>query len=506
MQEIMITLILILTTVFSAFRSGNIGSIGNPEGLEVLQAFVRSTQAVPDDYPLSVPEQENAPLVSAGAENGASAVLPGGAGNGASAVLPGQRNPEEGESENNDEAELHDHEPFIPEGMERVIIGNDDRITINNTNQFPYSAIALMRVGAECGCGWQGSGFMAGKNCLLTAAHCLVCPEHSTWANDIDLYFGYKSDSNYYYHCKASGTMRAGTVFPEKEYRGDAVEQDYGIIFLDEPVGERTGCFGLKFDVSDEVFEKSALIVCGYRDGLLKWDYGRAEAENPRQIRIYADGVAGNSGCPIYDSENYAYAIYTNERFYDNGDSVNVGRRLNSDIREGIHAGSGSGNAGTGQASGVSEDKLYYLVNVESGLVLDIYGEETYSESLANVQVYQKGGNGNLSQLFRLRKAPGGWFSIIPESNPGLAVNPYSNSPADGSNINAYPLNPQDVTQGWYFYSVGDYIYNICSAYNTALMLTAEGSGNKSNVSLHVSYQAGGARSQQWKVVEAGRR
>ena len=151
----------------------------------------------------------------------------------------------------------------------------------------------------------------------------------------------------------------------------------------------------------------------------------------------------------------------------------------------------------------VSEDKLYFIMNKKSGLLLDVYGREDFSEELANVQVYQRGATGNKSQQFCFEKTSGGWYSIVPASNQELAVNPYSNDPQDGDNINVYKKIPEDKTQGWYIIKdPADGSFTVCSAWNDSLLLTAEGNKNKSNVSLQAPYSKAGGDSQKWYIYE----
>ena len=149
----------------------------------------------------------------------------------------------------------------------------------------------------------------------------------------------------------------------------------------------------------------------------------------------------------------------------------------------------------------VSEDKVYYIVSEPSGMVLDAYGQENYSEELANIQVYERGVSANKSQQFRFRKTAGGWYSIIPESNTSLAVNPYSSSPAAGDNVNLFSLIPEDRTQGWYVVPDGKFIA-IRSAWDRKLLLTAEGNTNKSNVSLRKESWSSPKGSHRWSLVE----
>ncbi len=126
--------------------------------------------------------------------------------------------------------------------------------------------------------------------------------------------------------------------------------------------------------------------------------------------------------------------------------------------------------------------KSYTITNKAANKVLDVYGDTDKSKNKSNVQIYDKTGS-NKSQKFQLTDSGNGWYNLSPLSGSKLAVNPYSNTPKAGTNVNVYTLDPSDRTQGWIFEAVGDY-YIIRSAYNENLVLTANGSKNMSNVKL----------------------
>ena len=212
--------------------------------------------------------------------------------------------------------------PYNPveDDDERTIIGKDDRVTVTNTSKYPYSAIANMAVhSANCGCNWSCSGFMVSEDWLLTAAHCIYCDEHNAWATDITFKFG---DDLYVYD--GQWTAWIGDTFPN----GYDDEFDYAYVhFLDKKVGKNTGWFGIKYGLSDSAIESQYLTVAGYRDNQLKYDSGYVSAMNARQIAMEMDTLPGNSGCPIYDNDYYAVAIFTS---HSDINALNFGRRIDA--------------------------------------------------------------------------------------------------------------------------------------------------------------------------------
>lgn len=137
--------------------------------------------------------------------------------------------------------------------------------------------------------------------------------------------------------------------------------------------------------------------------------------------------------------------------------------------------------------------ETFYIANSASSKLLDVYGDTTKNK--ANVQVYEKTSGNNYTQQFVLTKTSGGWFSITPVSNETVAVNPFSDTPKSGTNVNVYTLDTADKSQGWYIEAVGS-AYKICSAYNKNLVLTAEGTANKSNVK--IATFSSGNKNQLW--------
>lgn len=220
-------------------------------------------------------------------------------------------------------------EPFTPEGMEKAIVGTDDRVTVSNTGAYPYSAIANLRVTGACGCNWSGSGFMVSRDCLMTASHCVFCEEHEQSAEFFVMYFGYKSDKNYLLKYDGETNYWYGNRPTNGSY---SREWDFAFIKLQKPVGDTTGWFGIA-SMNDAALSGTRLEVAGYRDGLLKKSWGATTIENQYVINYDSDTVPGNSGCPVFTSDNYAVAIHVANVTDKNDNGLyNVGRRLTQDL------------------------------------------------------------------------------------------------------------------------------------------------------------------------------
>ena len=218
--------------------------------------------------------------------------------------------------------------PFAPENVDRVILGRDDRVTVSNPREYPYSAIANILGTYKCGCTMQGTGFMVGKDTLMTAAHCLVCQKHNEWAKTLDFYFGFKNRSNYLYSYNGRWTGYVNTTFPN----GYHSDNDWGYIRFEKNVGDSTGWFGMKF-LTDREIERGWYYVAGYKDNLLKYDIATMTALSSNQVNLDADVLPGNSGSPIFDKEYYVVALWTSFT-----DTENFAHRMTTEIYNKLHS------------------------------------------------------------------------------------------------------------------------------------------------------------------------
>lgn len=221
-------------------------------------------------------------------------------------------------------------DPQIPDNLERAVIGDDDRVTIANVADYPYSAIAYMEVTADCGCDWTGTGFVCGgDDTLITAAHCLVCPSHGAWARKLTLYFGYRSRKNYLYKYDRGWTAYVGDSFRDGKY---GIEKDWGVIRLDEDIANVVGCFGSLWNQSDEAVAATYATVAGYRDFKLTSDSGYMDVMDESHVTFLMDEESGNSGGPIFTEDGNAVGIIIAEAGRNGEARYNIGYRLTGQI------------------------------------------------------------------------------------------------------------------------------------------------------------------------------
>ena len=236
---------------------------------------------------------------------------------------------QEGSSNESNEIALKETEPYMPDTLDKIVIGADDRVTIQDTYAYPYSAIALINARGKCGCTWGGTGYMVGPDMLVTASHVLVCTKHHEPADFMEFYFGYHPDGSYAYAYTGTTQYRYGTYFPNG-YDRDSLGWDFGVVkLLEDKVGDATGYFGYYLPAKDEQIDGAYLNVAGYRNGVLKTDVGKAKVVDEHLFAHFADMEPGNSGCPVFTNDYFAMGINIAS---NDAEQTNYACRLSMDL------------------------------------------------------------------------------------------------------------------------------------------------------------------------------
>ena len=209
-----------------------------------------------------------------------------------------------------------DSQAFKPEELSeasKAIIDADNR-TIQNPTEYPFTAIAYLDISYDCSHeGAYGTGFLIGKDWLITAGHCFYCPICRKPADKFTLYFGYLKERNYLVRYEDSN-WNAWIISDAVRQGTNYYEYDYGVIHLSEPIGLKTGWFKLRYNVPDSELEHGIFHVTGYRNGILKHDADRVQPVDELYLRHFADTEMQNSGCPVYDDSYGVVAINSAEK------------------------------------------------------------------------------------------------------------------------------------------------------------------------------------------------
>lgn len=197
------------------------------------------------------------------------------------------------------------------------VIGQDDRQEVDNTSQYPYSAVCKLLIAFDQNGttkAYVGTGFLVSPDTVMTAAHCLF--DHDSklgWAKSIRVIPG-----------AASGLEPFGAVsesrnlyVPKAWTTHQSTDYDFGLIKLSQPLGEKAGY--LKLITFPDAFQKN-LSLAGYPfytgedpDTLRQYTaIGAAlSKQGARTLLHNIDASSGQSGSPIFNSNNEVGAIHT---------------------------------------------------------------------------------------------------------------------------------------------------------------------------------------------------
>ncbi|MCQ2410435.1 MAG: trypsin-like serine protease [Elusimicrobiaceae bacterium] len=186
---------------------------------------------------------------------------------------------------------------------EPACIVNGENWEQRNPTKFPYSATVFLTLeNGRSRC----SGAMIGKYTVLTAAHCVL---ENTNFNTGKLRDPQKIEAFAGGDRSALHAHGANILIPEQVRRlnwgEEFIKHDYAIIVLDEPLGEKTGYFGVQ-KASVSVNESIAVLgFPGRRDHTRPWYSPGKVLEVAKGVFYHdADILPGNSGGPTVKSNN----------------------------------------------------------------------------------------------------------------------------------------------------------------------------------------------------------
>jgi glutamyl endopeptidase len=206
------------------------------------------------------------------------------------------------------------------------IIGEDNRIRVNPTTSYPWSAIVKLYINWE-GFSAFGTGAMIDKNHVLTAAHCVYSQDHGGWVDSIKVVPGANNGNEPFGHAWAIN-IRCYYRWIDYEYSS----HDFAVITLDRDIGLQTGWMGLYNTFPLSSIYTGEINTAGYPYDLdngqnMYYTSGNGYSAHEYSHSFDLDVEGGQSGSPvwIYDgTDYYILSVVTSGRV-----GINFGTRIN---------------------------------------------------------------------------------------------------------------------------------------------------------------------------------
>ncbi len=202
------------------------------------------------------------------------------------------------------------------EATPNQIVGSDGRKRVPEPwKSSPYKAICRIvtywdinedgKIDSEVG---VGTGFLEGPSAVVTNGHVIYDPDHDMWCKYAEVTFAQDGEDSAYF-----GTQRSTTIHTSAAWIENAsVNQDWALIEINSAIGNRTGWFG-KLWTSGTLTGRS-VTVTGYpgdKPQTMWKSTGSIKETQTRIVKHNCDTVGGQSGSPIYNSDNQVLAIHS---------------------------------------------------------------------------------------------------------------------------------------------------------------------------------------------------
>ena len=200
----------------------------------------------------------------------------------------------------------------VEDNNQRTIIGGDNRTKVTNTKTLPYSAICYIEIDWPDGSTTTGTAWMIYKDIAVTAGHCVYSTGHGGWATNIKLWPG---KNGYGLWNNPYGTTEASNMHTSTNWTSSANENfDWAVLELEDNIGDKTGWFGFGWSANNQT--GTSVTISGYPGEYRYFQYkmsGQISSCTTNKLYYTIDTTDGQSGAPIYTSDNIAYGIHCHE-------------------------------------------------------------------------------------------------------------------------------------------------------------------------------------------------
>lgn len=189
-----------------------------------------------------------------------------------------------------------------------TVEGPDDRIPIIGSDRHPWRMICSLEILFPF-IRVFGTGWFVGPKTLITAGHCVFDSGMGGKASEIIVYpgrydimnrvFPYPKDPSFTKPI-VSTKFQAAPGWEDSQ----SPDLDYGVIQLDEPVGNETGWFSVALK-ADVTLEDHLINIAGYpankdEGRVLYFDSDKIERVTTKRLFYRADTSEGQSGSPVW--------------------------------------------------------------------------------------------------------------------------------------------------------------------------------------------------------------
>jgi len=214
-----------------------------------------------------------------------------------------------------EDSELQEFGSEMSQHIMEVVIGTDERVRIEATDQYPWRCICSLRIKAADGRHFIGTGWLVSPRVLVTAGHCVYMHGAGGWAEEIEVIPGRNGGD------EPHGSAICTQMSTVNGWVNDQdTNSDYAVIMLpeDKRFGDQLGWIGFSNRTDDEL-DNTVVNLAGYpgdKPSGTMWFDNRALADVTDQKLYYEiDTAGGQSGAPVWqymaDGTRHGCGIHT---------------------------------------------------------------------------------------------------------------------------------------------------------------------------------------------------